>query len=237
MLNPHGKTQLVRTLVMGVGLFALTASLTWATDEAGASWSQRAARVGALGPLLGGIATWLCGQLGRARGESGALSALGVPPARLERGAVIGGWVLAALGLILALGPWATQHSLFPALESGRNWQVLPDGALAEASGARYHPRLGLTPGPQLAAPPAISYWFASLGFLVPLVVAVPPWVVDLRPTLGRLALAGSALLTSVALALWLLHGVAASRLPWPLLVLTPLPLAIEYRLRALRPT
>ncbi|MCA9644014.1 MAG: hypothetical protein H6718_34375 [Polyangiaceae bacterium] len=232
MLNPHGKTQLARTLLFGAALYALAGGLTWATDEVGASWGQRAARIGALGPLLAGIATWLSGQLSRLRGEARALLALGVSPSRLERGAVAGGWILAALGLVLALGPWATQASLFPAFESGRNWQVLTGGTLVDPLGARFDPRLGLTPGPVIAPAPGVSYWTASVGLLLPLVLAVPPWVVDLRPSARRLTLAAAALLASVAGALWLLHGVAASRLPWPLLLLTPLPLGIEYRLR-----
>lgn len=235
MLNPHGKHQLLRVLLLGALLYGLALGLTWATDEADASWGQRAARLGALGPLIAGIATWLSGQLGRSRGEARALLALGYSPTQLERGAVYAGWLLALAGLCVALGPWASQQSLFPALESGRNWLVLADGTLLDPLGARYSAERGLSLTGAHAAPPRLSYRLATLGFLLPLVVTLPPWVVDLRPSLARFGRALVALFLSSGAALWLLHGVAAARLPWPLLVLTPLPLLIEFRLRNAR--
>ncbi|MCA9627197.1 MAG: hypothetical protein KC766_06010 [Myxococcales bacterium] len=234
MLNPHGKAQLSRALWIGLALYALAVALTWATDEADASWGQRAARLGALGPLLAALATWGSGQLARTRGEARALLALGATPAALERGAVLGGWLLALGGLVIALGPWADQHGLFPALESGRNWHLLADGTLADPLGARFSAGTGLVPVAPQTPPRSVDLRLATACFLLPLVVALPPWVVALQPSLARLWRAGLALFLASGLALWLLHGVAASRLPWLSLLLTPLPLIVEYRLRKL---
>ncbi len=235
MLNPHGKASLIRALAIGAALYCVALAVTWATDEVDASWGQRAARLGALGPLIAGLATWSSGQLARARGEARALLSLGASPQQLERGALIAGWSLALGGLLIALGPWASQHSLFPALESGRNWQVLTDGSLSDPLGAHYSLTHGLTPAPAQTLPEHVSYRLATAGLLLPLVVALPPWVVDLRPSLRRLSAATAALLLSTGFALWLLHGVAAARLPWPVLALTPLPLLLEYQLRGAR--
>ena len=120
MLNPHGKAQLSRALWIGLALYALAVALTWATDEADASWGQRAARLGALGPLLAALATWGSGQLARTRGEARALLALGATPAALERGAVLGGWLLALGGLVIALGPDGVEgQNILPGGQSG----------------------------------------------------------------------------------------------------------------------
>ncbi len=229
-MNPHGNYERARCLLIGCCLFLAAAAIGVATDEPGASWPARAARLGALGPVIAGLSAAACAAQARRSGATRALLGLGVSPWQVHRGERQGAWLLGALGLGLVLAPWSEQASLFPQIEGSAAWQRLADGTLYSALGVSWNARSGFASAAAVAQP-SVSWSLASLALLGPACAVVPPWVLsidpDRQPARGLLGTAIAVTLTS-ALALGLVHAVAAQRLSAGWLVLSCAPLMLH---------
>jgi hypothetical protein len=199
-----------RALATVIGALGATTLLVVATDEATSTIGTRIARLSALAPLVIAISVLGVSSLAKARGELSALSALGLPPWRAARGAVLAGLVMAGVAMLALLSPFADTASLFPVVHAPLGWVidglgtsarapgivVLPDGSLTlVAAGAE---RARVTPGA-----------FAALACIAPVALVVPHWAVT--PMSPRLRVASMALTAAVAITA--LHLVAAARL------------------------
>lgn len=205
-------------VVLGLGVVV-------ATDEAGSGWSQRAARMGALGPLLAAVAVWSSLQLARSRGELRALSGLGWAPWRVAAGALVAGWLGGMLTCALLILPGVDAGALFPALTDAPDWTLR--GAALSAPGVSIFPdgNVRVHEGAEVAGlagrgPRAVD----ALWGIVPLAALLPVWSATPTPALQRAAIGvGCGLLLIAGL-----HGVAAGRLQALTLLLPSLPVLIH---------
>ncbi|MBX3181746.1 MAG: hypothetical protein KIT72_12220 [Polyangiaceae bacterium] len=235
MLTPHGRSELGRTLLVAAGLYALLAAITWLTDEADASWSARAARIGALGPIAAASATALAVLGSSRRGETRALAALGLSARQIHVGACLAGWLTGALGLLLVLSPLSDASALFPHVARHGGW-LLTEAGLTDPSGASWSVAQGLTPSAVRAAPSATpNPLIPSLLLLGPSALLLPPWVISHSATRRRVW-GFACLALSAWLCLSLAHAVAAERLPSACLLLGVAPLVIDLLLTARAP-
>jgi hypothetical protein len=171
---------------------------------------MRLARLGALGPLLGCVSALAVCAHARARGEIGALEALGMRPWEAARGAAIAGWVFGVLSLSVFALPWADPSSLFPTFVPPIDWIVDLDGAAARSTAATVLADGTIVLAAQATARTAPSPGSAAaLMCLAPMALVAPPWAVT--PMRGR-ARAISVVLAA-ALLIVVLHAIAARRI------------------------
>lgn len=214
-----------RCLGLSLLLALLAAGIAMATDEPGSTFGTRLSRMAAFLPALGVIAQQLVLAQCRARGELGALAALGASPLAQVRGAVLAGLLLGALAVGAVLSPWSDASALFPVVGGAPSFTPL-DGALED-------PRTGVTffadgsirfgVERELAAAGAPGKAVAA-GFVAPLACVAPLWGAAPLSTPARL---GGALF-AFALSVVLLHAVAAARAPALALGLVALPLVVQ---------
>jgi hypothetical protein len=209
-VHPFDWSLLRRALGAMFAATAVAAVVIVSTDEPGSTPGMRVARLAALSPLLVATAVLGVAAQARARGELGALAALGDPPWRGARGAAVAGLLFAAASVALLLSPWADVTSLFPAVHPPIDWRLDPGGQVARAAfavvsadGAIAIARTA-TPLPEHGLPS-----WAALPCLAPIAAAVPGWAVS---PMSRTARAASVTVTA-ALAVALLHLIAAGRL------------------------
>lgn len=103
------------------------------TDDGG-PWARRASMWAAVAPVLGALGTFATVRIAIARGEIGALAALGVDPARAARGAAIGGAIAGLAGVLVTASGRADLEALFPRPPEARAWTAEGDRALFEAT-------------------------------------------------------------------------------------------------------
>src|SRR5690606_28314933 len=174
----YGNHERLRCLLLGGCLFVAAGAIGVATDEAGASWAARAARLGALGPLVAGLAAAACASQARRSGATRALLGLGVAPWDVHRGERQGAWMLGCMGLALVLAPWSDPGSLFPHIDGSAAWQRLANGTLHSQLGVTWTPQAGFASA-LVVHQPAPSWRLASLALLAPACAVVPPWVLS----------------------------------------------------------
>jgi len=214
-----------RCLGLSVLLALVALGIAAATDEPGSTLGTRLARLAALLPAIAVVAQQIVLAQSRARGELAALSALGCSPLGQVRGVVLAG-VLVGLGALVAVAlPGSDVRALFPVVPGGRSFGLVEGALWDPRSGALYSPDGAISFGevrePEGAAAPSRS---AALGFVAPLACVAPFWGAAPMGLASRLAGACAAF----ALAVLLLHAVAARRLPAACLVLGALPLALQ---------
>lgn len=206
-------------------LLALALAVVLATDEAGSTVGQRAARLAVFAPAVAVVAERLVLSQARARGELVALAALGASPWSQARGAMVAAWTVGALSLLVLLSPLSDVRSLFPVVQGHASFTAVPAGLYDPASGVTHAADGSVTFGePLLAAAAGAPGKLAAALFLAPLSLSLPLWG---GSALGVRARAGGAMLAG-SLALVSLHLVAAGRAPAGCLVLAALPLAAQ---------
>ncbi|MEZ4227010.1 MAG: hypothetical protein R3B13_39085 [Polyangiaceae bacterium] len=231
-LTPLDRALSLRSLLLGLVLTGVGVMVVVLTDEAGSGLPQRAARMAVLLPAFSAAAALLAVLQMSRRGELRALAALGVPRARAVRGAVVGGWLLALLGVGLLAWPRAATASLFPVPPRGAAFELREDGALVEPSqGVAVTPQgevafLQTATTPEGSPPPR---WAALLA-VASLGIAAPLWAAHAR----RVRTAGMVAAVTAVLSVVLFHAVGAGRSPPVLLALCGVPLLMDaFRSRA----
>ena len=205
-------------------VFVLVALISAATDEPSSTSATRAARLLAFAPLA--CAAAVAWSLFRrdARGETAALAALGQGRSRGAAGAHAAGWAIGALCSLGLLVPWVDTASLFPIVQADSQWTVAGSALLEPASGVRVDRDLGLMLVRRVREAPAgsaASQAGAAL-FVAPLAAVAPPWASGSLGVAARVA----TLVASAALAVVLLHVVAAGQANVLWLTAAALPLA-----------
>ncbi len=107
-------------------LLALALAVVLATDEAGSTVGQRAARLAVFAPAVAVVAERLVLSQARARGELVALAALGASPWSQARGAMVAAWAVGALSLLVLLSPLSDVRSLFPVVQGHASFTAVP---------------------------------------------------------------------------------------------------------------
>jgi hypothetical protein len=225
-VHAYDRRLAVRTALLAAVLALLALGVVLATDEPFSTPGMRAARMSALAPAIGALA--IATALGRARalGELRALAALGSGPLRAALGPLVAGWALGALATALVVSPLADLSALFPSVSAPTLW--LFDGAWrAPATGVTVAPTGALSLGaplvadPIFAGPPGRAAAALAVG---PLSLVAPIWAAS--PASLPIRALGAAL--AAALAVFLLHAVAARIVPAAALVIAALPLALS---------
>jgi hypothetical protein len=207
-------------------VLALSLGVIIVTDEPFSTWRMRTARLTAFVPALAALGSGAALAQARARGELRALAALGATPFRLGLGAMVSGWLTGGLAVALLASPWADVAALFPAVSATSEWRAegaflvdVGHGIVAAENGwlefLPVHEAKALLKGPGVVE--------AELAVL-PLAMVAPVWIAAPMTLLTRAF--GAAL--TVALAVALLHGVAAQRIAEPWLVAAAAPLALQ---------
>lgn len=198
-----------------------------ATDEPGSSPASRLARLAALLPVIGGLASALVSSQAQSRGEIRALMALGASPLSAVRGALTGAVLVGLSGVLSILSGAADLRSLFPHIPREPAFRLV-DGAWLNAAEALRVSRAGDVSftgealAPAAGAPPG-----ATFGTALALLVAslsIPAWA--LRPSSKVRRLAVSVALGMVAVISF--HLVAAEQAPPLVLVSAPLLLLVD---------
>lgn len=216
-----------RCLGLSLVLFVVVAGVAVATDEPGSTLGMRVSRLAAFLPAVVVIAQQIVLAQARARGELTALAALGASPLGQVKGAVLAGLVIGACAVAALFSPWSDVRSLFPVVGGAASFTPVaggledpttgvlyaPDGSIAFGEASELEARVGATPGRAAAA-----------GLVVPLAGVAPLWG---AAPMGLFARFAGAFL-AFALAVLLLHGVAARRAPVLGLALSALPLAAQ---------
>jgi hypothetical protein len=215
-----------RSLALTVMAVVLALGVVLATDEAFSTWQMRVARMSAFAPALAGVGAGAALAHARARGELRALAALGVSPWRSGLGPMLVGWGVGLASIALLATPLAEASVLFPRVAQSQPW-TWHDGLLVSAAhGVRVaadgHIELG-------AGSPASGAGFAASGALAvlavgPLAAATPAWVTAPIGVIGRCVI----LPATIALAVVVLHAVAAQRLDSAWLVTCAVPLGAQ---------
>lgn len=195
-----------------------------ATDEAFSTAGMRIARLCAFAPALSALGAGAIVGHASERGELRALLGLGASPFRTALGAIVAGWVIGAIAVIVLASPFADASSLFPAVET--------KGRFVVSGGSLIQPELGVVVSPHgaidlLSTRSEVARAFApgrgaALWAVAPLALIAPVWIC--AP--ARAATRGAVAVVSLALVVLLLHAVAAGRVPAPLLAAAALPLA-----------
>lgn len=224
-MHPFDRLLFRRALAFTVVSTLLALGVVVATDEPLSTPAMRVARMAAFAPLLAALGVWLALSQARARGEISALSALGASPWRVARGAVLAGWLVGTLAVGLLVSPWANVAVLFPAMPQHAAWHRQAASLLDASVGVRVAASgaIAFVGAHPVRAPDAPGPLAAFLAVL-PLAAVAPPWAGARLSVLSRTLGAGLA----AALAVVLLHAVAAQRAPAAVLVLAALPLAVE---------
>jgi hypothetical protein len=205
---------------------ALVVLIVVAATDAGGPWSSRLGMTAALSPLVGSLGAFWAVRIARARGELLALAAVGADPGRAVLGAMLGGTALGVIGALVASSGYVDLSGMFPEVAAR---VFLPEGA------GLYEPSLGLHLGPSgalsieagraaaVGLPPGADA-FTRVA-LAAAALACPAWVVEPSIPGARRAALGA---VALAAAIVVFQGVAARRLPAPLLVLAPLLLVTD---------
>lgn len=117
----------IRTLLAALILGGIVFAVGMATDERGSSFAERLARLAALLPITGGLASALISSQARSRGEIRALMALGASPSIAVRGALAGSVLIGLLGVLLVVSGAADLRSLFPHVPQEPAWRLVGD--------------------------------------------------------------------------------------------------------------
>ena len=225
-MHAYDRALLGRTLALTfiAGIIALAVAV--ATDEAYSTWRMRTARMSAFVPALAALGASLVLSQARARGELRALAALGHSPWRVALGPMLAGWLYGLAACAAVISPWSDARALFPLVPSLETWMW--DGiALTDiAHGLRVKPtgELSLLPGQPMHGAGFVPTGQAAVLALGPLALITPVWVgtpVKLAPRVAGIVVTG-------ALAIVLLHAVAAEQLRPGWLALGALPLAVQ---------
>ncbi|HVU01914.1 MAG TPA: hypothetical protein VHE30_09190 [Polyangiaceae bacterium] len=224
-MTPFDALLLRRTLFTALLLLGVVSAIVVATDEATSTAGMRVARLAALEPLPAAVAMALVLRQSRERGELRALQCVGVPEWLAARGAVFGGIAFAALGAVALLSPWADARSLFPSVRGTVDWVIDAGGRFASA------PSVFVTDGGVIAlsvakdaAPRAVPTALTALPAVMPLALAVPPWIATPMPGMLR----GFALALAAGTVVVVLHLVAAGRVSPPFGALAALPVLLS---------
>src|SRR5512139_660305 len=191
-----------RCLGLSLLLSLLAAGVAAATDEPGSTLGTRVSRLAAFLPAIVVISEQVVLAQCRARGELGALAALGVSPLAQVRGAVVAGLCLGVLAVAAVLSPFSDVRALFPVVGGAPSFTPL-DGALVD-------PRTGVT----FLADGSIRFGVASelgpsgtapgravaAGFVAPLASVAPLWGAAPMSAFARVAGALLAFALSVVL-------------------------------------
>ena len=180
----------------------------------------------ALAPLCGALGALVAVRLAAAQGELRALAALGAEPGRAVLGAAMGGSAVGGLGVLVVASGRADLDALFPRV-AARVWEV--DGAgLRELSlGLRVAVGGVLTLTPPVGLRPDLpsGTHASTLVALTVAALACPAWLSLPESSRARRVGVGVAALGAAVVAF---QGVAAGRLPAPLLTVGPLALLTD---------
>lgn len=227
MVTRYDARLVLRTVAVGSLLGLAILSIGMATDEPGSTWPGRLGRLASLLPIAGGLAAALVVAQVRARGEALALAAIGASPARVTRGAVVGGILVGLVGAAMVALGMADTSSLFPRIELHGAWQFVEGAWLDSSRALSVSPsgeldRLSHLAPPSLKAEPLLDGATALALLLFSLVV--PAWATAPSPLLRRLLVALVVGFVSVAS----FHAVGAGRLVPSMLSAAPMLLLID---------
>jgi hypothetical protein len=225
-MTAFDRSLFLRMLAVTGILLVATIGVVVLTDEPGSTAAMRVARVAAFTPALSVVATLLCLEQARDRGELRALGALGVSPWRAAQGATLAGWLVGALAALVLVSAWADPSSLFPVLPELYGWrsqgtrlvESLRGVAVASDGSLVLSPATGL----RMTANAAHS-WVATAAIGSHALVA-PPWAASPMSVGARLA----GLFAGVALTVALFHAFAAGTASAWWLVLGAAPLGLQ---------
>ncbi|MFO0660667.1 MAG: hypothetical protein U0165_12675 [Polyangiaceae bacterium] len=113
-MTPLDRLLAFRTLRIELVLIVLALIVGAATDEASASWADRATRLAAMTPILAAASVGIVLAQLRRRGELEALTLAGASPARVALGALVSAVLTAQLGALTSAAGLPLR-SLFPA--------------------------------------------------------------------------------------------------------------------------
>lgn len=221
-LAPFAWSLVSRTMAGTVAATCVAAAIIVATDEATSTLGMRAARLAALGPLLACLGALAVCAHARARGELGALEALGMKPWEAAHGAAVAGWACGVLATIALAMPGVDSSSLFPRFLPPIDWAMDASGASAKSSLATIFAdgaiRMAQTGGGQGVHGPA--RW-AAMACLAPIALGGPAWAVTPMRARERV---GSGVAAAMLLIV-VLHLIAAGRVSalWGPLAAVPL--------------
>jgi hypothetical protein len=222
IVTPWDRSLATRTTLSFLALVVLTAVVLVATDEVGATWSARVARLAALAPALAALAvTLLVHTLDRPeQNELAALRCSGIPRWR----GLLGSWFVAVLlgglgAVALAAGKGSLDGLLPPPPSSGEIWQH-HDGAFAGpgvvlegVTGPVRFEKVNGRDDSVLVASSSRSSHARALRWRVAVAVGLfavllPLWSVEPEPAWRRAAI-GSLVVSSAIVAF---HAVAAGK-------------------------
>jgi hypothetical protein len=218
----------LRSVATGLLLGVVALGVMAATDEGGSTPAMRIARLCAFTPALAALGAAATLELARSRGELRALEALGVSPWGAAFGATLGGWFLGGLAVVGLMLPWSDVAALFPTVTSHDTWvgnagraaQLLDraHGVAVGVSGAVHWVEAlplaeGVEPSPGRGA---------AIACFAPLAFVTPTWIAAPLPIARR----GVEVALTFAIAVLVLHAVAAGRAVVWALPLAALPFA-----------
>lgn len=208
-VHPFASSLAKRVTLVSLAGACLAAAIVVATDERTSTTAMRIARLGALGPLIACLSVLAVCAHAHARGEIGALEALGMRPWEAARGAEIAGWAFGAMSLFVLALPWTDPSSLFPAFLPPLDWVMDAGGDAARSTAATVFAdgtiRLAEHATARIASSPGSA---AALACLIPVAFAGPAWAVT--PMRGRLRVLSVS--TAATLLIVVLHALAARR-------------------------
>jgi hypothetical protein len=225
-MHAHDWLLFRRSLITFAVLAVMALGIVVGTDEAGSTTGMRVARFVALSPALSVLAQLFTLAQSEARGELGALRALGASPLRVARGPLLAGLAVGVAAMLTLASRSADVTSLFPAVSTPGSWvntdlglRDLATGVTVTPSGDVVFPAVPVA-GLQSAAPDR----FAALACLGPISLAAAFWGATPLGLPGRVAVA--ALTAFVAIVL--LHATAAGVIPALWLAVAALPLVAQ---------
>jgi len=225
-MHAHDWLLFRRSLVTFAVLAVMALGIVVGTDEAGSTTGMRLARFVAVSPALTVLAQLFTLTQSEARGELGALRALGASPLRVARGPLLAGLAVGIVAMLALASQSADVSSLFPAVSTPGSWVRTAEGLRDLSSGVTVTPTGDVmfpaepVVGQGAAAPGRI----AALAFLGPISLAAALWgATPMRPA-GRVV--GAAVTAFVAIVL--LHATAAGVVPVLLLSVAALPLVAQ---------
>lgn len=225
-LSPFDGWLFWRTL--GAATLALAAAtlIAVATDESAITAGMRLARAAALVPVAAAIGALSVVAHAKARGETRAVSGLGVSPWRAVGGARAAALVFGLLTPLFLLLPSSDARSLFPTAHAPAQWAVAEGSALDRADGVTISAdgSISLVPAAVPPSGPVPGRW-AALLCLWPLSLSVPDWAV----TPMALAARSFTVIGTAGISVLVLHAIAANRIgAWAgVLAVVPLLFAI----------
>jgi len=225
-MHAYDRALLGRTLALTLIVGVIALGVAVATDEAYSTWRMRTARMSAFTPALAALGASLVLSQARARGELRALAALGHSPWRVALGPMVAGWLFGLAACAAVLSPWSDARALFPLVPSPETWAW--DGtALADLThGVQVQPsgELSLLPGQPADGAGFVPTGKAAALAVGPLAMVAPLWIA--MPV--KLGARAAGIVSTSALAVVLLHAVAAQQLRPGWLVFGAFPLLVQ---------